>query len=375
MISSIQGIRLGEEFRCKCGKIHKVPIKKILIKENGIYDIPNLIDSLSLSGRACILHDKVTKNVAGHRIMEILKQNNIEVTEFIVKGPFESESGNAYDIITKRKCKYVVAVGGGTVIDVGKLASYEANVPFISVPTALSHDGLASATASLISMKEGVKRSFRARAPIAVVCDLKILNNAPKRMLLAGCGDLLSKATSVKDWELGRDELGEYYCPFTAQLTLSSFHENIKFLQGGCKAIGEHALTILKSSIAMLLVGSSRPNSGSEHLFSHYLDTYYKTRAMHGEQVAIGTILMSKYHSEYNQNWWAQEEFQWYYMKSVLERAGFPIELSKLGIGREAAMKALCKGHELRPERYTILHKRPMSFEEASRLLSETGIS
>jgi len=370
----IHGIKLDEEFECECGKKHKVPIKRVVTKEKGIYSIPNIVDDLDLRGTACIIHDKVTKEIAGNIIMETLAQNDIKVIEFITEGPYESEAKNAYNVLVKNDCKYAIAVGGGSVIDVGKLASHKASIPFISVPTALSHDGIASATASLIS-EEGVKRSFKAKAPIAVVFDLKILKNSPKRMIIAGCADLLCKATSVKDWELGRDELGEYYCPFIARLTLSSFHENIEFLRRGCEAeaIGEHALTILKSSIAMLLFGSSRPNSGSEHLISHYLDTYYKTRAMHGEQVAIGTILMSKYHSEYNQNWWDQEEFQWYYMKSLLERVGFPMELSRLGIERNWVIEALCKAHELRPERYTILHKRSPSPTEASRLLSDVG--
>ena len=35
----IQGIRLGEEFQCECGKRHKVPIKRVVIEEEGIYMI------------------------------------------------------------------------------------------------------------------------------------------------------------------------------------------------------------------------------------------------------------------------------------------------------------------------------------------------
>ena len=43
----------------------------------------------------------------------------------------------------------VIGVGGGSKIDMGKKLAYDLDVPFISVPSAPSHDGIASPRASI----------------------------------------------------------------------------------------------------------------------------------------------------------------------------------------------------------------------------------
>jgi glycerol-1-phosphate dehydrogenase [NAD(P)+] len=40
----------------------------------------------------------------------------------------------------------------------------------------------------------------------------------------------------------------------------------------------------------MDFAGSSRPVSGSEHLFSHALDYFAEKKNLHGLQVALGTV-------------------------------------------------------------------------------------
>jgi len=366
----VPGVPLGGKIECECGKVHEVPIKEVLIKRAAIEEIPKVYDKLSLKEIACVVHDEITKQITGDKIVEILEAKGIKTIEVVVTGPLEEEVNRVGDIAKRQNCRCIIAVGGGSVIDVGKLAAHRIGVSFISVPTALSHDGIASATASIISV-DNIKKSFKATPPVAVIFDIHVLENAPKRMTISGCGDLLAKATSLKDWELGKNEVGEYYCPFTAKLALSTYFETMSFIKDKDKLISKLASTMFKSSLAMTLVGSSRPNSGSEHLFAHYLDMHFKTYGMHGELVGIGTILLSKYHNEYNINWWDKEEFQWYTIKSALSSIGFPSSLSKLGINREMAAEALSRGHIIRPERYTILHKRPISFDEALNLLYE----
>jgi glycerol-1-phosphate dehydrogenase [NAD(P)+] len=370
----LPGIQLGEEFECECGRVHKVPIKEVLIARNAIEKIVKVLDKLSLGEPVCIVNDEITREIAGKRIMRLLEHACIKAINVVISGPFEKEVEDLRSVIVRNNCACILAVGGGSVIDVGKLSAYRTNVPFISIPTALSHDGIASATASLISMKNNVKSSFKACPPVAVIFDIDILEKAPRRMTVSGCGDLLSKATSLKDWELGKKERGEYYCPLSAKLALSTFHDTMSFIKSKDKSIMRLAPIMFKSSLSMVIVGSSRPNSGSEHLFSHYLDTHFRTYAMHGESVGLGTILMSRYHSKYNENWWSAEEFQSYTIKSTLELIGFPLSLSKLGISEKMAVEALCKGHTLRPERYTILHKRPLNDNEALSLLHETYV-
>ncbi len=365
------GIRLGERFQCECGKTHEIYIKKVLLSENAVNYILDVIEELNLSGSAIVVDDEITRKIAGIHLIEILRQNNIPVTEYTILKPTIEEVNRVARSMSNIDIS--IAVGGGSVIDTCKLASYKRNIPFISVPTTLSHDGIVSATASIIN-EAGQKETYPCRSPLATIFDLKILRSQPKRMIAAGCGDMLAKATSLKDWELARDEKNEYYCPTAARLSLMTYDEVTKFINEGGIDIAAFSMSIFKSGLAMAMIGSSRPNSGSEHLISHYIDISSRNPAMHGEQVGLATILMSMYHSEYNKNWWLDEKYQWYYIKSMLEKINAPVTVERLGIELDVLIDALVEGYKLRPNRYTILHKRPINKEEAVSLLKNTGI-
>jgi len=365
------GIRLGGKIECTCGQVHEIYTKKVLIDNDGIDRIATIIDELKLSGNALVVHDKITKEIAGNKLMQQLRQSGHTVDEYVMLRPTAEEVNNIHRVL--RNFGYAVAVGGGSVIDTCKLATYKSGIPFLSVPTALSHDGVVSATASITS-EDGSKMTITAHPPIAVIFDLKILNSQPRRMLASGCGDMLARATSLKDWELGSKEKGEHYCPTIAKLVLKSFDEAVKFIQAGGKDIASFSWAIFESGIAMAMAGSSRPNSGSEHIISHYIDMHSKNPAMHGEQVGIATILMSLYHSKHNPDWWTEEKYQWYAIRQMLKQMNAPTTLEELGVEVDVLISALNEGYKIRPERYTILHKRPVPRDEAVRLLKSTGL-
>ena len=48
---------------------------------------------------------------------------------------------------------------------------------------------------------------------------------------------------------------------------------------------------IILSGVSMEIAGTSRPCSGAEHLFSHYIDKYYNKNNLHGFQVALGSVV------------------------------------------------------------------------------------
>ena len=78
---------------------------------------------------------------------------------------------------------FVIGVGGGRVIDTAKIVSYNTDLQFISVPTAASHDGIASARASVPTGKGNV--SLEAHPPSAIGADTGIIASAPHRLLAA----------------------------------------------------------------------------------------------------------------------------------------------------------------------------------------------
>lgn len=261
----------------------------------------------------------------------------------------------------------VVAVGGGRVIDVAKYSSYALGLRFISVPTAVSHDGIASPAVSLKDVT-GYPVSKFTRPPIAVVADIDVISRAPRRLLASGFGDIIGKFTSVRDAVLARKIKGEYvgdYSLALARMSAQMVARNAELIARlepeGVSVLVEAAISC---GVAMAIAGSSRPCSGSEHLFSHALDIVYpEKRSLHGEQVGVGTIMMAYLHG-----------MNWRRIRRLLRIVGAPTTCSELGVPPEAVVKALTTAHKVR-RRYTILGEGGLSEEAAWRLVKVTGVA
>lgn len=259
----------------------------------------------------------------------------------------------------------IVGVGGGKSVDVGKLAAFRLHLPFYSVPTSASHDGISSPFASL----KGLDRpySLMAKPPVGILADIEIISSAPRRLLASGCGDLVSKLTAVKDWQLAHRVKGEYYGSYSASLALMSASvvlEHSKMLgRFGRESVRELVEALISTGVAAGIAGSSRPCSGSEHLFSHYLDLIAPDAGLHGEQCGIGTIMMSKLHG-----------LGWMRVRSALKNVGAPVRASDIGVGEDEVVESLVKASSIRPDRYTILSERKLTRRSALSLARTTGV-
>jgi glycerol-1-phosphate dehydrogenase [NAD(P)+] len=259
----------------------------------------------------------------------------------------------------------IVGVGGGKSVDVGKLAAFKMHLPFFSVPTSASHDGISSPFASL----KGLDRpySVMAKPPVGILADIDVIASAPKRLLASGCGDLVSKLTAVKDWELAHRVTGEYYGSYSASLALMSANtvlDRSKMLGGfGKESVRELVEALISTGVAAGIAGSSRPCSGSEHLFSHYLDILAPESGLHGEKCGIGTIMMAKLH-----------RIDWRRVRSALRNVGAPTEAAQIGADDSKVIESLVKASSIRPERYTILSRKKLTRVTAAALARSTGV-
>jgi glycerol-1-phosphate dehydrogenase [NAD(P)+] len=113
----------------------------------------------------------------------------------------------------------------------------------------------------------------------------------------------------------------------------------------------------------MSIAGSSRPCSGSEHLFSHALDMVKPNHGMHGEQCGVGAIMMAYLH-----------KINWRRIRDTLEKLGAPTTANELGVEGEDIVRALELAGTIRPERYTILNKLNLNHESYRKLVERTGI-
>ena len=315
---------------------------------------------LEISGRPLILVDGNTLKIAGERVAVALSALDPK-TELVRESTME-EVERVMSCLEGFSC--IISVGGGTVIDVGKVAAFRRRVPFISVPTAPSHDGIASERASITDGSG--KASIRARPPLAVVADIDVLMKAPKRLIAAGAADALSNLTSVQDWKLARDDRKEYYSDYAAYLAKSSAKMILRSSKligkGEERGIRDLVEALLTSSISMSLAGSSRPASGAEHAFSHVLDSL-GSKALHGEQCGVGAILTS-----------CLQGRDWELVRDTLKDVGAPTTARELGVTEDMVVEALLKARDIR-DRYTILNKKPLDRAKATELARRTGVT
>jgi glycerol-1-phosphate dehydrogenase [NAD(P)+] len=259
----------------------------------------------------------------------------------------------------------VFAVGGGKNIDVAKCGSAHCGIPFISVPTTASHDGIASPLSSIKGFEKPY--SVMAQAPLAIIADTDVIMRAPWRFTVSGCADVIAKMTAVKDWELAREENNEYYGGYAASLAMMSAEHVIQYAGLIAEKTDEGIRVLLEAliscGVSMSIAGSSRPCSGSEHLFSHALDMINHNQALHGEKCGVGSIMMA-----------CLQGTSWKTIRDKLRQLGAPTTGRELGLGTQDVINALEVASTIRPERYTILSKQRLDRGACERIAKATGV-
>ncbi len=301
-----------------------------------------------------------TRKVAGDKAAEILETDTL-----IVEEPTTKEAERVEKEIKENDKDIAIAVGGGKVIDLTKSGSYRAGKKFISIPTTLANDGIASQMASL--QENGTRESKKAETPETVIVDSGIIKNCPYELIRGGVGDTLSNLTAVKDWKLGHILKDEYYGDYSSSLTKmvgELVKKRAKSIQERSKT-GLSTLTeaLISSGAAMGIAGSSRPASGSANKFSHTLDKIADKSALHGEQCGVGAIAMSYLQGE-----------NWREIKNALKDADAPTTGEELGVQDEVMIEAMVKAKQIKPKRYTIIEHIGINREIAENALKKTEI-
>lgn len=335
----------------------------IVIGEKNISDIGSFLKSLSRPKKVSLISGANVKKIVQKKIDSSLKSKKIQPIWHLVLDNEKKSFEKIERIVRKDQSDLILGVGGGRAVDAAKMIAFNLSKPFVSVPTAASHDGIAS---PFVSIKGDKPHSIVATAPLGVFVDIDIIKKAPKKLLASGCGDLVANIIAVKDWELGRDRNGEYYGRYAADLALMSAKiviENSRlFAKRGLDArvIVE---ALISAGVASCIAGSSRPCSGAEHLFSHALDKLIPGIGLHGQKCGIGAIMMAKLQGQ-----------DWKKIARTLKNVGAPTTAKEIGIKPEQIVTALTIAQDLRPERYTILKEVKMTRKKALSLAKSTKV-
>lgn len=305
------------------------------------------------SRRILLLCDEKTATIGGLAIMETLRKENAMIFEHRVDNSDEKNVCEVAKEIKRLESDLVIGFGGGKVLDVAKLAAARNHSKFISVPTTLSNDGIASPV-SVIRDTHNIPVSRITQPPLGVIIDIEIIRRAPRRHLMAGVGDLVSNLSAVYDARLARDRSKERIDGNALQLAEAGGKKLLQSTEvdiGSTAFLEELAHGLIKSGFAMCLSGTSRPASGSEHKISHSIDHIYPlSKGLHGEQVGIASLFtMALQNNEFLKE-----------VKKFYARIGFPCKLDYLNLKPDEFVRVVLNASRIRPERYTILEdKRP----------------
>jgi len=350
--------------------------REVIVGHNTTDQIKGMCRRITRSKNALIVVDKNTKKISGDKIAKILSGASYEINTIVISSPIMQkdvhvawptmkEVNMVIKAAEKYESEFLLGVGGGSVIDVTKLAAYELSQLFVSVPTSAAHDGMASPRAALKDKKGSVSKT--AVSPMAILADTEIISKAPYRMLASGCADVISNLSAVKDWELAHRLKNEEFSTFAASLSETSakllLYKAEDIRSGLEEAVWQAVKCMITSGVAMSVADTTRPASGSEHMFSHVLDRIAPGKALHGEQCGVGAIMMMYLHGE-----------DWEEVRTFLRTIGAPTTAKELRIPKKKIVEALLNAQKIRPERYTILGEQGLTYDAAKKLAKITGV-
>ncbi len=294
---------MGKSFTCQCGKIHTVETRAYVYHDNILDELISILKKATLKNIA-LVSDSRTFGIIGSQAVKMLAASKLNIKNIIVPDTNDKEPVCDEDTCSWLKSQIdaadtdiIIAVGSGTINDLCKWSSFDLDLPYMVLATAASMNGYAAA--NVAAKIKGVKVVQRARPPIAVLSEPKIIEQAPPEMTAAGFADTIAKFQSTADWVMNNFLFDEYYCSYCAQI-LQGLEESYLKNPGHIKSGQSHAVkglfeALFLTGLSMTMIGTSTPASGGEHLFSHVLDMTAdiddQGHWLHGLQVGLGTIL------------------------------------------------------------------------------------
>jgi glycerol-1-phosphate dehydrogenase [NAD(P)+] len=282
--------------------------KELRIKKDVFSDVPDLLKSFFQSSRVYLVADENTWQAAGRRTEEALGGCIAGRHIFPGEPRLHAHYTHVRELIDLFKAlpDYAactpVAIGGGTVNDLVKRAAFELSLPYFCVPTAASVDGYTANGAALLM--DGFKQTVPCTAPRVLAADPDVLAKAPAYLASSGFGDLASKIIAGTDWIIA-EKAGSVGAPGAESIDptawniiqpglIGSLNQSVHAAGGDSGAVQALFQALAITGFAMQYMKSSRPVSGSEHLFSHVWEmedlSLNGVPVTHGHKVTIGTL-------------------------------------------------------------------------------------
>ncbi|HET7026368.1 MAG TPA: iron-containing alcohol dehydrogenase [Candidatus Limnocylindrales bacterium] len=286
-----------------------IGLARVEIGRDALDGLAGIVASVRRAGPVVILSDRTPKQRLGHELTAIVCERLAALgPELVLLGADGSELhadpaalDRATVAVANAGC--VVAVGSGTVCDLGKEATNQASgghdpAPYVVVQTACSVNAFSDDMA--VVLLHGVKRTIPSRWVDALVIDLGVIADAPPRLNQSGVGELVSMFTAPADWRLA-NALG-MGTPYDGEVVALFRDGGPRLLSLGAgvaardaTALRDLSVLMTHSGLALGIAGQSAPISGAEHTIGHLLDmaaaAHGTTTGLHGSQVGVAAIV------------------------------------------------------------------------------------
>lgn len=248
---------------------------------------------------AAILADELIWASYGQDIQASLSASNVKANRL----PFEGECTDAAISALSRKAAgagVVLAAGGGKAIDTAKGIATGLGIEVVVFPTIASNDSPTSRLIVVYSEDHVLERAARMEQnPAAVIVDTEVIIRAPRRFLLAGIGDAVSKIHEVgQSHRAGATNFFDGSPTLTALAIAECCDRVIR--QDSHAALAAHdsgapdaaferlvEATILMSGLAFENGGLSVAHA----VLRGFSTLPALSRSLHGEQVAVGLLI------------------------------------------------------------------------------------
>jgi len=274
-----------------------LPIDEIVI-ERSIENIKFKFTKNLLNKKNLVISGENSFKAFGEKVLKSLRNNYLDFDINILK-KYESSQTFATNLsLSSKEYENIIVIGSGSLIDLCKFISFKNNQNLIVFCSSLT----AAATTSTVSLtNDGVKETIKSKIAQSIIIDLDNLRMAPLRLLRSALGDVLCRSTCQIDWLTSHLFLSTEYdeTPFALQYEDERLllDNSYKILEGDYDTLAALSRMTLLNGIAAIIIGSTHAGSMGEHLISHFIDMFMGEKhpgTLHGEQVAVTTLLLSK---------------------------------------------------------------------------------
>lgn len=316
------------------------------IGQGKISEIEATLREANISGKILYIPDPYVDSLYGNFVRPQIEAVG-RIKEQTVEGNTIAYAMEVAERVIATDIDCIVAIGGGKILDVAKYAAFVSKRPFLSIPTTMAHDGIVSPIA-VLRRQDGKPKSLGCAMPSMMIMDTKLIESCPPQLIKAGIGDTISNYMALKDWDFavscGQDEMNGY--AYMMSRTALDALMKTQFEHICPEFLDVLANSLVLSGIAMDYAGSSRPVSGSEHLFSHALDYFCEKQNLHGFNVALGTVAVLKIIEKDPRE-----------VISYLKKFDVDVNPAHMGIPEDTFVYCMQHATEMRNNRYTYLHE------------------